>query len=403
MLRLGLWALAGGVALLFALRTFVGGVYRVESPSMEPAVHGSPTGGDRLLVTYGGAREITRFDLIVVRRPGEKVPLVKRVAGLAGERLQLSGGDLLVNGRRLGPDVPRPAPVLVFDDTLLTLSEYFHMRSEPEGPWQPTAEGWHLDGTRVSRGSDLGMALYSKKLTDGWLTEDGRREPGLFPVNDALLECEVRLGEGTGLVRLRLLEAGDTFEAELEPGGDESDPSAGMARITRRTGSATWEVVAEAPVALPRGEWIALAFANVDDTLRLDVGGERISTFSYQGNTPYLGEPPLGVPSEVSRTRAVGPPVAFGGEGLGLEFRRVRVLRDLYYTPLGAHGIERPVSLGPGELFLLGDNSAHSRDSREWGPVRMDQALGRPRAVVWPPGRWKCLGGAVEPGTPPAR
>ena len=43
-----------------------------------------------------------------------------------------------------------------------------------------------------------------------------------------------------------------------------------------------------------------------------------------------------------------------------------------------------PVDVPPGEVFLLGDNRANSEDSRDFGPVREDEVVGRVLVRVWP-------------------
>ena len=58
-------------------------------------------------------------------------------------------------------------------------------------------------------------------------------------------------------------------------------------------------------------------------------------------------------------------------------FEDLLVERDLHYTRRGAFGVDAPVQLGPGELFLLGDASGRSTDSREFGPVPLGEVLGR--------------------------
>jgi type IV secretory pathway protease TraF len=80
-----------------------------------------------------------------------------------------------------------------------------------------------------------------------------------------------------------------------------------------------------------------------------------------------------------------------GGDGSRARFRRLCVARDVYFTGRGSFAKNEPEQLGPDEIFVLGDNSAESQDSREWGPVPLSQMLGRPVCVVWPPSRWRWL------------
>jgi signal peptidase I len=78
---------------------------------------------------------------------------------------------------------------------------------------------------------------------------------------------------------------------------------------------------------------------------------------------------------------------------------------DTYYSPLldaeplsAANGCwGRPITLGPDEYFLLGDNSPNSFDSRAWQSLENHQLGAAPRdlicgkivAIVWPPQRWR--------------
>ena len=44
--------------------------------------------------------------------------------------------------------------------------------------------------------------------------------------------------------------------------------------------------------------------------------------------------------------------------------------------------------LGDGECFVMGDNRAHSTDSRDYGPVASSSVTGRAWYRVWPFVRW---------------
>ncbi|OYW13707.1 MAG: hypothetical protein B7Z55_16410 [Planctomycetales bacterium 12-60-4] len=85
-------------------------------------------------------------------------------------------------------------------------------------------------------------------------------------------------------------------------------------------------------------------------------------------------------------------PIRFGSQGLNVRVSKLVVYRDVYYTGTRSrHAIESPYLLGDGELFVLGDNSPVSHDSRRWPDGAVDTSLlvGKPFVVHLPskPGR----------------
>jgi signal peptidase I len=395
-----LWGLAASGLLLLLAKVFVADVYRVDSGSMRPTLFGGQDvrGGEelseRVLVRYERDVEPRRFDMVVMRARDAAHPIIKRVAGLPGETLSIVAGDLLIGGRRLPPDAPRSAPVPLFDDRWLDAEDYFHYLRGEESPWRREGQEWVLDGTGVERGSDEGMMFFHKDLCDGYLDDEHRRVVGLNQVGDGVLELELRIEEPRGVVRLQLVEEGDTFRLLLAP--REGDGGGWAATLTRhnpatleRTDPARRiETLAAAEVALAPGRWHRARFANVDDHLRFELDDRAVLGTSYAGNEPHR--------RQNVHERSVGPRVAFGGEGCRARFRSLRVLRDLHYTASGDQGVRAPISLGPDEVFLLGDNSDASTDSRHFGPVRTHELVGRPFAVVWPLGRVRWLEPVAE-------
>jgi len=410
-----LWILTGAVALLLLLKFFVADVYRVDSGSMRPTIFGGRDRADgeedseHVLVLYGHGLEPRRFDLVVVRSSDGSKPLVKRVCGLPGDRdFVIRDGDLFVGRSRLPSDVPRPAPVPVYDDRYLDPERYFEHRRD--GSVRRENDEWIVDGGALSPGS---MLLYRPELRDDYFDRHHRRVPGVVEVNDAVLELEFRIEAPLAEQKLRfqLVEEGDTFEVLLENGGDGANlwllrrnaktmspdavkPPQGTASDVLPTGDL---VLAKEKVSLEAGRWYAFQFSNIDNHLRVRCAELGVDVRrDYDENEPWHNPLPAG-------RKNLGRRVRFGVESGRAGFRAVRILRDLYYTDdgnfaVGARsdnpGASGPISLGPYDYFLLGDNSAASDDSRRIGPVKASQLLGRPVAVVWPGPHWLR---AVEP------
>lgn len=96
--------------------------------------------------------------------------------------------------------------------------------------------------------------------------------------------------------------------------------------------------------------------------------------------------------------------VAYGGETVKIQAGQLYVdgkrLEDpfsiaqrFYYNrddwDFGKRGQE--IQIPEGHLFVLGDNSAHSSDSRNWGFVPRKDVIGRAVLIWWPPQRIRLI------------
>jgi len=375
--RRWLWALAFLALALLVLKSLVFGIYRVDTPSMEPTIHG----GERVLVFYDRTPP-ARFDLVVVLRKGDDTPVVKRVAGLPGERVQIVDGDLLVEGARLGPDVPRPRAIPVFDERWQDGEKGFPIPEAARGSWTRTRGEWAL---RAPAGGQL---EFYGDVKDSYFDAEHVLVPGEVPVNDLALELELCQDDPGARARLRLSEAGDVFELLLERAQD----GRLKASLLRRgeDAAAAPELLTTRTIERGAGGWHRLRFSNIDNALAFERDGERLLVATYAENR-FAREDRLQVGHNLL------PRASFGGENGTLLFRNLRLERDLYYTPRGGFATQRGEDLGLDRYFLLGDNSSFSRDGREWRETPAEEIIGRPTWIVWPLSHWRAIEGAVPP------
>lgn len=343
----GPW-IAGAVLIFILLKAFVVQVYRIPSKSMVPTL----TVGDRVVVFRLGNDAPQRWQIVVYERDG--VTYVKRVIGLPGEAIELRNGDVYADGRLLvKPDDLRAAmrePLHSWDFTAGTPpSWYRNADGTPMGP-----RTWHWNGTAFDPHPE-GAGAFG--LRDGYLTLDvvrGRR---------GKVALILRRGPGDrGNATVWTLEVG-VQGLELR----EAEEFDGEAPIG--------EILASAPGVTPTGD-VRLELSYVDGVLRA-----RCGAWSWAG-------------ARAARDEALVPEVHLRGPGTSI--RRLSLDRDLHYAYMGSHGVPgsvhgdaMPHRVAEDALFMLGDNTTGSLDSRspQVGDIPLGGVVGPLSFRIWPPTR----------------
>ncbi|MFN3467432.1 MAG: S26 family signal peptidase [Candidatus Brocadiales bacterium] len=129
----------------------------------------------------------------------------------------------------------------------------------------------------------------------------------------------------------------------------------------------------EAEVYLSPGRSYRVEFYHADGSVRLFLDGQEIFSYDYDMVLPIQG---------ISRSG-----VKIGGRAIACHFKDIEIYRDIYYSSdpfSGRWGGVSPVRMGPGEYFVLGDNSINSKDSRVWKFVPEENLVGKAFFVFWP-------------------
>ncbi|UOF91892.1 signal peptidase I [Fodinisporobacter ferrooxydans] len=75
----------------------------------------------------------------------------------------------------------------------------------------------------------------------------------------------------------------------------------------------------------------------------------------------------------------------------GILYRNGKQVSEPYINGPMVPGDFGPYKIPQGDLFLMGDNRNVSKDSREIGPVKISQVIGRAEVVVFPFSKFKTL------------
>ena len=328
---------------------------------------------DRWKLLFGGPE---RGEVVAARQPGSKEGLVvKRVAALPGERLEIREGDLYVQEKIVRKSLAElhAVRVLVHDNA-------FAPQATPNLParwqaaranslWRGQAGSFQIAAPSAAQtAADFDWLEYHhwrcsessapRTKTVPILDNDSFNQNvsrQLNPVTDVMLSCRLQ-GSGKGQIALVVLDGTVRHEAVIDP--DRKLVSLledGRQILEKRLGADLTHQPTD------------VEFGLCDEQVLLAVAGRTVLKEPYQRQT--------GSRPDVLR------PLEIGVRDLTARVSHLKVWRDLHYLePLGTSRpwqAEQP--LASGEFALLGDNPPVSIDARHWpgsGGISRSQMLG---------------------------
>jgi len=416
-------------------------------------------GGDRILVSKFSYQfhEPERWEVIVFKYPGEATTnYIKRLVGLPGETVRITHGDIFIKRGDVFEIVRKTTPQKllamlqpVYDNNYVTpqlvqmgwplrwqsLQPDAWAASEDGRSYQtdgsmdglawlryrhviPSYEQWqYLKDGQLPPGEPARPQLISD--FNGYNTGRERGAPLPYPdtdsqgrhwVGDLAVEATLEVLSGQGTVVLELVEGGRRFQCRL----DLATGSAGL----EIAGLEGFRPAGQTPIRGP-GTY-AVRFSNIDDQLLLWVNDRPVAFNAPTAYEPLQNHRP---------TEDDLAPLGIASQGAAIRVRDLRVLRDIYYIAEQYRGLSmtgeitdfRDVAppsrllsdsgdwrafdqaryvefvLKDDQFFVLGDNSARSKDSRLWESehyVHRDLLIGKALLIYWPHS-WHRI-----PGTP---
>lgn len=359
--------------------------------------------GDRLLVHKHiyELRKPQRWEMVVFRNPDPQADptadtLIKRLVGLPGERVQIRDGDVWIDGAIARKSLAQLEAMLlpVFDNDHLPKDapRPFRWSGGKSSAWtaQDSGRQFSLKAGKPAANYDWLQYRHLVREAGAWkedhlrdeLGYNGGQERGRL-IHDVLLDCQVQVN-GSGVLAIALTDGLDDILIELPAGAaTERARTIQVGARPGRPGLATsTSPLVTAAYVLPEQHGVRLQAGIADRRLFLAVDGEEIF-----GTLDLPTSETRRERATLQRPLALGGhgPVSLSGRGIDIQVSHLRVWRDIHYTEGDGrdqfpHGIASPVSLGPDQFFVLGDNSGNSYDSRCWktGPaVHGDMLVGK--------------------------
>ncbi|MCB9880587.1 MAG: signal peptidase I [Planctomycetes bacterium] len=383
--------LAVAVVTWWFLRSQVLQAYPVRTPSMEPTIEGDAEHPDLVLVdkTFDDRSSPQRFDTVVFREwDGDKI-LVKRVVGLPGEYLQIRGFDLWTGASPNALHRVVKSPIEHAD----LLIDYWNSHRDPQGL---LSNLWRHDGASTLAENRL-VIEGGARTADSLFPKDRFRRVGIDRTTAWRTAWQLDWQDGDILIGY--LDASGTRRASTPSAIDfgvrmrvRATDSTSL-WIDLRYGDSSWalryeasgtvRLLANASEAIEPRDAPALDRDRDLVFMRLD-GGFVLAVddaIVFRHETELLDVREM--PGRVSTWNGLG----IGVTGPSVSIESVSVVLDMHYLEQGAYGVHEAHPIPGDAIYVLGDNSRDSRDSRHMGSVGLADLVGRPLAILAPSGR----------------
>jgi len=346
--------------------------------------------GDKILAFkhFNLYAPLKRYQIIIFKSPRDyRKNYIKRLIARGGEKVQLSRGDVFINGHI----VPKPPKVQSIMWQPVYRSEHAKRRIPNSGRRWELSDGWTENPGALSfKGPGPSSIKLAGQIHDDYGYNDfDQSSESSFPRKDAYLVGDLRVEaliadvappaapEGAAL-ELGLEEDGVYYAVRLALGEGIPQRIESL-ELLRRDGPPGYSESESVLLATKVGKTAIgsrVALSNADNMLRAYVDGKCLLQSYIEDGADLEGPPEYTQSSNalLSSSKTEGDwivllPTSSGNPGGEIKFYN-RATQTIYVPS--------------GTVLAMGDNPPISSDSRVWGPVPRECLLGKAFCIWWP-------------------